>query len=141
MSNVTVKAGLYDHFKGEKKALVFAVGKHSEAHHLRCVYYFEIDKDNAIVDVWHRPVDDFTTRIIRDLAKPGDTPKPYDGPRFWRIGTLDDGLKLVGCTLQELLDKLGASDAVEAKPVFEETAPEKKRIHDASMPGGGIHIA
>ena len=135
MSNTQVKPGLYEHFKGGK-AIVFSVGKHTEAHHLQFVHYFDVLEDGSVDGPWYRPFDMFTQRIVRNVAPAGAVPNMYDGPRFWRVGTLDEGLKLIG--VESILDLLpGANDPVE-EPT-EEAAPEppQKRIHDASVPFGG----
>lgn len=132
---MTIKPGLYDHFKGHKKAIVLGVGTHTEAHHLSVVYYFEVDADGTLnPQPWARPLDNFTQRIVRNL---NGKPTPYDGPRFWRVGTLTDGLKLAGCSLEELFAKLGAEDEVVAPEAIVEEEPVE-HIHDASMPGGRL---
>jgi hypothetical protein len=108
MNEVTVKPGLYEHFKGGR-AIVFAVAKHTEAHHLQFVHYREFRADGTLdVQNWIRPLDMFIQRIQRP---------PYDGPRFWRIGTWDDAIRSIP-------DHAAALEVVDMSAVVDESADD-----------------
>lgn len=68
---MSVEAGIYQHFKGQRYE-VLAVGQHSETEEA-LVFYRKLYDDYSF---WARPLAMFTETVQRD---------GYSGPRFTRI--------------------------------------------------------
>jgi hypothetical protein len=83
------KPGLYKHFKNGPLVVVYGTAKHSEALHMCLVVYREVGTDHGLLV---RPVEMFLQNIQRPT---------YTGPRFWRVGTLEDALQLLDGQLIE----------------------------------------